>query len=412
MPSRSARLAMCLAASVSLPTIAAAPPAPPQYFVVCASAPNLPTVYFSGIVPAQPTAFQEVRTGFADYLAQHFSYKGAVACAPTNSLANAQKAVESRSTALRNAKKNVVDTGWNEGGGSVAAHIGAALSPAAASVASQASATSAKPAVSVGTAAAAGGRAATGSARSATAGSGAGSGGASGGGGAGTSDLASTLSSIFGTSGGGGCSGGSNGASGGGAGKGDKGKSGSGAPSEAAAGDTGCQSPYAQVSSTLTSLFGGTASSTGGAQNAAGGDPRGGAAPPQQEGLGSAEAQSTKLVVYGCGRHDTQVACVTDLTNENQKDTLVLSDVWKDAFIVDDRGDRHPRSKGFFLNIDGDQRSQLDIGYGKSARFVLLFDVVQSKVQKVALRSVRGGLDVEDISLIASGGGVAAVPAR
>jgi hypothetical protein len=369
-------------------------------------------VYFSGIVPAQPTAFQEVRTGFADYLAQHFSYKGAVACAPTNSLANAQKAVESRSTALRNAKKNVVDTGWNEGGGSVAAHIGAALSPAAASVASQASATSAKPAVSVGTAAAAGGRAATGSARSATAGSGAGSGGASGGGGAGTSDLASTLSSIFGTSGGGGCSGGSNGASGGGAGKGDKGKSGSGAPSEAAAGDTGCQSPYAQVSSTLTSLFGGAASSTGGAQNAAGDDPRGGAAPPQQEGLGSAEAQSTKLVVYGCGRHDTQVACVTDLTNENQKDTLVLSDVWKDAFIVDDRGDRHPRSKGFFLNIDGDQRSQLDIGYGKSARFVLLFDGVQSKVQKVALRSVSGGLDVEDISLIASGGGVAAVPAR
>jgi len=409
MPSRSARLAMCLAAIVSLPTIAAAPSAPPQYFVVCASAPNLPTVYFSGIVPAQPTAFQEVRAGFADYLAQHFSYKGVVACAPTNSLANAQKAVESRSTALRNAKKNVVDTGWTEGGGSVAAHIGAALSPAAASVASQASATSAKPAVSVGTAAAAGGRAATASARSATAGSGAGSGGGSGGGGAGTSDLASTLSGIFGTSG---CSGGSNGASGGGGGKSDKAKSASGAPSEAAGGDTGCQSPYAQVSSTLTSLFGGTASSTGGAQNAAGGDPRGGADPPQQEGLGSAEAQSTKLVVYGCGRHDTQVACVTDLTNENQKDTLVLSDVWKDAFIVDDRGDRHPRSKGFFLNTDGDQRSQLDIGYGKSARFVLLFDGVQSKVQKVALRSASGGLDVEDISLMASGGGAAVVPAR
>jgi hypothetical protein len=404
VPSRSARLAMCLVAIVSLPTIAAAPPAPPQYFVVCASAPNLPTVYFSGIVPAQPTTFPEVRTGFADYLAQHFSYKGAVACAPTNSLANAQKAVESRSTALRNAKKNVVDTGWTEGGGSIAAHIGSALSPAAASVASQASATSARPAASVGTAAAAGGRAA----HSATAGVGAGSGGGSGG--AGTSDLASTLSSIFGTSAGGGCSGGSNGASGGG--KGDKGKSGSGAPSEAAGGDTGCQSPYAQVSSTLTSLFGGTASSTGGAQNAAGGEPRGGAAPPQQEGLGSAEAQSTKLVVYGCGRHDTQVACVTDLTNENQTDTLVLSDVWKDAFIVDDRGDRHPRSKGFFLNVDGDQRSQLDIGYGKSARFVLLFDGVQSKVQKVALRTASGGLDVEDISLMASGGGAAAVPAR
>src|SRR4029077_16460276 len=108
----------------------------------------------------------------------------------------------------------------------------------------------------------------------------------------------------------------------------------------------------------------GPPATTGGGQTPGGGHRGGGAAPPQQEGLGSAEAQSTKLVVYGCGRPDTQVECGTDLTNENQKDTLVLSDVWKDAFIVDDRGDRHPRSKGFFLNTDGDQRSQLDIGYG------------------------------------------------
>ena len=27
------------------------------------------------------------------------------------------------------------------------------------------------------------------------------------------------------------------------------------------------------------------------------------------------------------------------------------ADVWKDAFIVDDRGDRHMRSNAFFLNI-------------------------------------------------------------
>ena len=55
---------------------------------------------------------------------------------------------------------------------------------------------------------------------------------------------------------------------------------------------------------------------------------------------------------------DAQVACNTDLTNQNQKDTLVQAgDVWKDAFIVDDRGDRHQRSSGFFLNVDGDQPS-------------------------------------------------------
>jgi hypothetical protein len=103
---------------------------------------------------------------------------------------------------------------------------------------------------------------------------------------------------------------------------------------------------------------------------------------------------------------------VTDLTNENHKDTLVLSDVWKDSFIVDDRGDRHPRSKGVFVNIDGDQRSQLDIGYGKSARFVLMFDGVPPKVQKVTLRSASAGLDVEDISLTASGSEAATAQAH
>ena len=102
---------------------------------------------------------------------------------------------------------------------------------------------------------------------------------------------------------------------------------------------------------------------------------------------------------------------MTDLTNENQKDTLMVSDVWKDTFIVDDRGDRHPCSKSFFLNVDGDQRSQLDVGYGKSARFVLMFEGVQPKVQRVALRSASGGLDVEDISLTA-GGGAAGAQAR
>ncbi len=121
-------------------------------------------------------------------------------------------------------------------------------------------------------------------------------------------------------------------------------------------------------------------------------------------GLGSAQSGSTKLVVEGCGRQDTRVACVTELTNQNQKDTLVqAANVWADAFIVDDRGDRHTRSSAFFLNIDGDQRPQLDISYGRTARFILMFDDVPTKVQKVALRSASSGLDVEDMSLIAPG---------
>ena len=121
----SSLFAVYFAAVGAVPTLAAAPAAAPQYFVVCGSAPNLPTVYFSGVIQAQPAAFQQLRTGFADYLAQHFSYKGPVGCAPTNSVANAQKAVAAQSTALRNAKKNVVETGWTEGGGSACrAHRG------------------------------------------------------------------------------------------------------------------------------------------------------------------------------------------------------------------------------------------------------------------------------------------------
>lgn len=382
----SSLFAVYFAAVGAVPTLAAAPAAAPQYFVVCGSAPNQPTVYFSAVIQAQPAAFQQLRTGFADYLAQHFSYKGPVGCAPTNSAANAQKAVAAQSTALRNAKKNVVETGWTEGGGSLAAHIGATLSPATASVTSKAVAPSAKAPAAGRTTAAAGD-----------------SGGSS------TSGLTSTLGTIFGTSGG--CGGGNNAAGTGGS-KSDKGKSAGGAQPDGTPGSSGCQSPYSQVSSTLTTLFSSAGGSASGTPNARGDASPGGAVPSEQEGLGSAEGQSTKLVVYGCGRHNTQVACVTDLTNENHKDTLVLSDVWKDSFIVDDRGDRHPRSKGVFVNIDGDQRSQLDIGYGKSARFVLMFDGVPPKVQKVTLRSASAGLDVEDISLTASGGEAATAQAH
>jgi hypothetical protein len=117
------------------------------------------------------------------------------------------------------------------------------------------------------------------------------------------------------------------------------------------------------------------------------------------------------LTVYRCARQGTQVLCDADLTNQNTQETLMQSaDAWKDAFIVDDRGDRHPRTNGFFLNIDGEQRQQLDVSYGKSARFILAFDGVSDKVANVALRSTASGLHVENIPLSAPAD--AATPAQ
>jgi len=218
---------------------------------------------------------------------------------------------------------------------------------------------------------------------------GAAAGGASGSA-SGSSELTSILGAVFG--------GGGAGAAATPAASGGQPKSGAAAAPPAAGGGT--QSPFQQVSGALSSAF---SSKSANAPAPNGGGPKA-ATPPADGVLGTAQWQTTKLVVFGCGRQELQVACVTELTNQNQKDTLIQAgDVWKDAFIVDDRGDRHQRSSGFFLNVDGDQRPQLDVSYGKTARFILMFDVVQAKVQKVALRSVNGGLDVEEIGLIAAG---------
>jgi hypothetical protein len=338
--------------TVSIAVLAAASPtavqalaAPAEFFVVCASQPTLPTVYFSGILYGPATAFQSFRSGFIEYLAQHYAYRGPVGCAPAANAAIAQNAIITQSTALRNAKKNVVDTGWTQS--AVPPTLGAAA-----------------PAIQ--------------KAQAGAPANGAGVGAVNGSAG-GTSQLANILGAVFGGgsgtgTGAGGCASGQPAGAAGGA-----------KPPGAAAGASGCQNSLAQVSGALTSAFAGAQAG-------------------HDAGLGSAQGDSTKLVVYGCGRQDTQVACVTELTNQNQKNTLVQSaDVWKDTFIVDDRGDRHQRTSGFFLNIDGDQRPQLDISYGKTARFILMFDGVQTKVQKVALRSATGSLDVEDISLIAAG---------
>lgn len=334
---------------------------PAEYFAVCGSQINQPTIYFSGVLQGPPAAFLGFQAGFNAFLVQHYAYKGLVACLPTNSAVNAQNFINSKSTALRNAKHNVIETGWTEAAAAAAPPVAPVLARAQ-NAAPAAAANSPAP----GSATAAAGN--TG----------------------GASQLSSILTSVFGGNGGG-----SSGSPAAGSKGGSPGGAGSGAASNSSG--SGNQNTLAQVSNTLTSVFG----------NKSGGAAPAEAAPKSPQpgvpdgALGMAQTPMTKLVVYGCGRQDKQVACVTDLTNQNQKDTLVqAADAWKDAFIVDDRGDRHQRSNGFFLNVDGDQRPQLDISYGKSARFILLFDEVQTKVQKVALRSATGGLDVEEINLI------------
>ena len=378
---RSLRLAVTILAVVcSVSAVGQA--APPQFFVVCGSQPNEPTVYFSGVLQGPATAFAAFRTAFSDFLTQHYAYKGAVGCLPASNGAQAQKFLADRSSALRNAKKTVVDTGWTE---SAAA---AAPAPVAPVVQNKAMAPVSAPAA----AAARAGLAAPAAGSSTAAANGAASGGSAA---SNASSFASALGTIFGTGGSASAAGsGTNGT----AGAADKSAAAKSTAGSGAAG-AGGQSPFEQVSNTLSTVFSSKSSSGAAATDA---ESKGAPTGNSDGGLGSAQSGSTKLIVDGCGRQDTRVACVTELTNQNQKDTLVqATNVWTDAFIVDDRGDRHARSSAFFLNIDGDQRPQLDISYGKTARFILMFDDVPTKVEKVTLRSASSGLDVEDVSLIA-----------
>jgi hypothetical protein len=350
------------------------PAQPPQFFVVCASQPNQPTVYFSGVLQGPAAALAGFRTGFTAFLAQGYAYSGAVSCSPTNNAVNAQNFITNYSTAYRKAKKSVVDTGWTESA--------LAATPVASAPSNAQDKTLQVPVAPAATSVAS-------------------SGASSGGSASGAAPWTSVLGSIFGPGAGAGASGGGcGGTAAAGA------KAGGAKPTATGNGGAGCQSSFEQVSTVLTSVFASKATNGTAAEEGAPKNPQPTAA---AGGLGSAQAQSTKLVVYGCGRQDTRVACVTELTNQNQKDTLVqAADAWKDTFIVDDRGDRHQRSAGFFLNVDGDQRQQLDISYGKTARFVLMFDGVQPKVEKVALRSATAGLNVEEIGLVAPNAGAQA----
>jgi hypothetical protein len=324
---------------------------PGEIFGACASLGTLPTVYFSGVFAGPATAGAAFKSGFQEFLKRNYGYNGIVVCAPAVSAVAAMNIITTQSTKLRNVKKTVIDTGWTEPAGMAAAGGAATNLKAQANMPG----TNTTPA-----------------------------GGAGAAGGAGGSPLATLLRNILNGAGGGAGAGPSTGAG--------------GAGSKAGVGGAGTGD---QLSNALGSAFS--------KQGSGGGGSDGGKSSQQglpDGALGAAQFQTTRLVVYGCGRQGKQVACVNELTNQNQKDTLVqAADVWKDTFIVDDRGDRHQRSSGFFLNVDGDQRLQIDLSFGKTARLVLLFDDVQARVQKVALRSNNGGLDVEEIHLIDTGSG-------
>jgi hypothetical protein len=113
-----------------------------------------------------------------------------------------------------------------------------------------------------------------------------------------------------------------------------------------------------------------------------------------------AQFDNTILTVFGCMRQGTQVACDTELSNQNKTETLLQSSAaWTDTLLIDDRGDRHTRSMGFFLNIDGEKRQDMDVPYGQAARYIFVFNDVPAKVSTVSLHSASGGLDVQNIPI-------------
>ncbi len=96
------------------PALLSGQAAPPQFYFVCYSQANLPTVYFSGVLLGPATAMLPFRSGFAQFLVQRFSYQGNVLCSPTNNAAIAQNWINTQATALRKVSKNVELTGLTE----------------------------------------------------------------------------------------------------------------------------------------------------------------------------------------------------------------------------------------------------------------------------------------------------------
>jgi len=115
--------------------------------------------------------------------------------------------------------------------------------------------------------------------------------------------------------------------------------------------------------------------------------------------LGTVQWGQGMLTVYGCGRQGAQVVCDTDFNNQNQNQTHVEINWWRDAYLVDQFGDRHNRGSAYFVNGEGLPRESIEIPYGQSARYIFVFNDVSPNVAQVSLHSPYGPLDIENIGL-------------
>jgi hypothetical protein len=115
--------------------------------------------------------------------------------------------------------------------------------------------------------------------------------------------------------------------------------------------------------------------------------------------LGTVQWGQGMLTIYGCGRQGAQVVCDTDFNNQNQNQTHVEINWWRDAYLVDQFGDRHNRGSAYFVNGEGLPRESIEIPYGQSARYIFVFNDVSPNVAQVSLHSPYGPMDIENIGL-------------
>jgi hypothetical protein len=131
------------------------------------------------------------------------------------------------------------------------------------------------------------------------------------------------------------------------------------------------------------------------------------ATPGPNGSLGTFEYGQGMLTIYGCTRQGTQVLCDTDFNNQNQRLTQINTAWWRDVYLVDQYGDRHQRASAYFVNGAGEPREMLDIPYGGSARYIMVFNDFSANVGTVGLHSAYGNIDIENMSLDGSGGAAA-----
>jgi hypothetical protein len=121
--------------------------------------------------------------------------------------------------------------------------------------------------------------------------------------------------------------------------------------------------------------------------------------------LGTFQWGPGMITIYGCTRQGTQVLCDTDFNNQNQHSTQVNTAWWGDMYMVDQNGDRHQRASAYFVNGAGEPREVLDIPYGQSARYIMVFNDFSPNVATAGLHSAYGKIDIENMALDGSGGG-------